>query len=78
MAGPTSTASPAWPSSCLTGAVPFKRDQEIAVAMAHVRDRPPAPTSLRPRCPAAVDVVFAQAMAKDREARYATCSRIRR
>ncbi len=27
--------------------------------MAHVRDRPPAPTSLRPELPAAVDVVFA-------------------
>ncbi len=25
----------------LTGAVPFSRDQEFAVAMAHVRDRPP-------------------------------------
>jgi serine/threonine-protein kinase len=58
----------------LTGAVPFTRDQEFAVAMAHVRDTPPAPTSLRPELPAAVDVVLAQAMAKDREARYATCS----
>ena len=58
----------------LTGSVPFTRDQEFAVAMAHVRDRPPAPTSLRPELPAAVDVVFAQAMAKDREARYSTCS----
>ncbi len=58
----------------LTGSVPFTRDQEFAVAMAHVRDRPPAPTSLRPELPAAVDIVFAQAMAKDREARYSTCS----
>ena len=58
----------------LTGAVPFSRDQEFAVAMAHVRDRPPAPTSLRAELPAAVDVVFAQAMAKDREARYPTCT----
>ncbi len=58
----------------LTGSVPFQREQEFAVAMAHVRDRPPAPTSLRPELPAAVDVVFGQAMAKDREARYPTCS----
>jgi serine/threonine protein kinase len=58
----------------LIGRVPFIRDQEFAVAMAHVRDTPPSPTSLRPELPSAVDVVFAQAMAKDREARYATCS----
>ncbi len=58
----------------LTGSVPFTRDQEFAVAMAHVRDRPPAPTGLRPELPTAVDVVFAQAMAKDREARYPTCT----
>jgi serine/threonine protein kinase len=58
----------------LTGAVPFRRDQEFAVAMAHVRDRPPTPTSLRPDLPGAVDAVFAQAMAKDREARYPSCS----
>jgi serine/threonine protein kinase len=57
----------------LTGTVPFKRDQEFAVAMAHVRDRPPAATNLRSDLPAAVDVVFAQAMAKDREARYEAC-----
>jgi serine/threonine protein kinase len=59
---------------CLTGQVPFRRDQEFAVAMAHVREQPPAPTGLRPELPAAVDTVFGQAMAKDREARYATCS----
>ena len=35
----------------LTGSVPFTRDQEFAVAMAHVRDRPPAPTSLRAAAP---------------------------
>jgi serine/threonine protein kinase len=58
----------------LTGQVPFQRDQEFAVAMAHVRDRPPTATSLRPELPGAVDAVFAQAMAKDREARYPTCS----
>jgi serine/threonine protein kinase len=58
----------------LTGSVPFKRDQEFAVAMAHVRDTPPAPTSLRPDLPAAVDIVFGQAMAKDRGARYPSCS----
>jgi len=59
---------------CLTGQVPVTRDQEFAVAMAHVRDQPPAPTSQRPELPAAVDLVLAQAMAKDREARYESCS----
>ncbi|HEY8167124.1 MAG TPA: serine/threonine-protein kinase [Candidatus Limnocylindrales bacterium] len=58
----------------LVGRVPFQRDQEFAVAMAHVRDQAPAPTSLKPDLPGPVDVVIGQALAKDREARYATCS----
>jgi hypothetical protein len=58
---------------CLTGQVPFKREKEIAVAMAHLKDAPPSAVALRPELPPAVDTVIAQGMAKDREARYATC-----
>ena len=56
----------------LTGQVPFKRDQEIAVAMAHLKDAVPSARAMRPDLPAAVDDVLAQGMAKDREARYRT------
>ncbi len=49
----------------LTGVVPFKRDQEIAVAMAHLKDPVPSAVALRPDLPATVDTVLAQGMAKE-------------
>jgi hypothetical protein len=58
---------------CLTGQVPFKREKEISVAMAHLKDAPPSAVALRPELPHAVDTVLAQGMAKDRGARYPTC-----
>ena len=57
----------------LTGQQPFRRDQEIAVAMAHLKDPVPSAVALRPTLPAAVDAVLARGMAKDPEARYGTC-----
>jgi len=58
---------------CLTGQVPFKREKEVAVALAHLKDPVPSAVALRPELPAAVDTVLATAMAKDRAARYPTC-----
>jgi serine/threonine-protein kinase len=57
----------------LTGQQPFRRDQEIAVAMAHLKDPVPSAVALRPTLPAAVDTVLARGMAKDPEARYGSC-----
>ena len=57
----------------LTGVVPFKRDQEIAVAMAHLKDPVPSAVGLRPELPAGVDEALSRGMAKDREARYPSC-----
>ena len=59
---------------CLTGRVPFPREKEVAVALAHLKDPVPSAVALRPALPAALDRVLAQAMAKDREARYPTCT----
>src|SRR5262245_36431086 len=50
---------------CLAGAPPYVRESEIAVLQAHLDDPPP---SLAPD----LDPVFARAMAKDRDERYAT------
>ena len=58
---------------CLTGRVPFVRDSDVAVAMAHLHDAPPSAVTLRSELPAGVDAVLARGMAKDREARYPTC-----
>ena len=59
---------------CLTGRVPFERDSDIAVAMAHLRDAPPSAVALRPELPGAVDSVLARGMAKAPADRYDTCA----
>ncbi|HVQ22092.1 MAG TPA: serine/threonine-protein kinase, partial [Candidatus Saccharimonadia bacterium] len=58
----------------LTGSVPFKRDQEIAVAMAHLKDPVPSAVALQSSLPPSVDVVLAKGMAKDPADRYPTCA----
>jgi serine/threonine protein kinase len=57
----------------LTGAVPFERDQGLAVLLAHLSEPPPSASSRRPDLPAAVDQVLARALAKTPEKRYGTC-----
>ncbi len=59
---------------CLTGRVPFVRDKEVAVALAHLKDPVPSAVALQPGLPAPIDVVLAKVMAKDREARYPSCA----
>jgi tRNA A-37 threonylcarbamoyl transferase component Bud32 len=58
---------------CLTGRVPFIRDTDIAIAMAHLRDDPPSAAALRPEIPAEADAVLARGMAKHPDDRYPTC-----
>jgi serine/threonine protein kinase len=59
---------------CLTGRLPFARDDEIGVMWAHLQDEPPTVTALRPDLPAAIDAVVARALAKDPRQRYGTCT----
>jgi serine/threonine protein kinase len=58
---------------CLTGAVPFPREETAALMWAHVHDGPPPVTALRPDLPPQIDNVVAKALAKQPEDRYATC-----
>jgi serine/threonine protein kinase len=58
---------------CLTGDPPFERDDEAAVLWAHLVERPPPVSSLRPDVPPEVDAVVAKAMAKAPEDRHQTC-----
>jgi hypothetical protein len=58
---------------CLTGRVPFARDTDIAIAMAHLRDSPPSAAELRPELPPAVDAVLARGMAKRPDDRFPSC-----
>jgi hypothetical protein len=59
---------------CLTGAAPFHGDSDAEVLAAHLREPPPAVSSLRPGLPAALDAVMAKAMAKDPGGRFPTCT----
>ncbi len=58
---------------CLAGRVPYVRDTDIAIAMAHLRDSPPSAVELRPGLPADVDAVLARGMAKRPDDRYPSC-----
>ncbi len=57
----------------LAGGTPFRRETEVAVLWAHMRDDPPPLTELRPDLPPEIDGVVAKAMAKLPDERYATC-----
>ncbi len=57
----------------LTGAPPFRSGEAAAVMYAQVSQPPPPLTSRRPDLPAAVDQVFARALAKAPGDRYASC-----
>src|SRR5687767_14105577 len=57
---------------CLTGQLPFRRDDDAALLWAHLVEAPPPVTGIRPDLPAAVNAVIARAMAKDPSDRYAT------
>ena len=57
---------------CLTGHLPFRRDDDAALLWAHLVEAPPPVTGIRPDLPGAVNDVIARAMAKDPADRYAT------
>jgi serine/threonine-protein kinase len=57
----------------LTGAPPFRSPEAAALMYAQLSQPPPPLTSRRPDLPAAVDQVFARALAKAPGDRYASC-----
>ncbi|MFI9822194.1 serine/threonine-protein kinase [Streptomyces sp. NPDC052013] len=57
----------------LTGHPPFRRDDDMALLWAHQYDDPPPLTAARPDVPPQADAVFAKAMAKSPDDRYASC-----
>src|SRR5262249_37994233 len=61
---------------CLAGERPFDRESELAVVFAHLNEPPPRLTDLRPELPEAFDDVFATALAKSPDDRYATCGEL--
>jgi serine/threonine protein kinase len=57
----------------LTGTVPFRRDDTMAVLFAHCNDAVPPLTALRPGLPAGVNRVVARGLAKSPADRYRSC-----
>ena len=53
---------------CLTGSSPFSNRSDVALLYAHLEEEPPAASGL--------EKVMAKALAKDPEARYATCGEL--
>ncbi|MGH3856005.1 MAG: protein kinase domain-containing protein, partial [Pseudonocardiaceae bacterium] len=58
---------------CLTGVVPFPRDDTAALMWAHLQDEASPVTTRRPDLPPQLDYVLAKAIAKQPENRYDTC-----
>ena len=54
----------------LTGQVPFSSDNHITTAMMQVHEAPPAPRSLNPTIPQAMEAVILKALAKDPAKRF--------
>jgi CHASE2 domain-containing sensor protein/predicted Ser/Thr protein kinase len=61
---------------CLTGQVPFPRDNDAAKLWAHVNAPVPAASRLRPGLPDAIDEVIARGMAKDPAARFQSAAEL--
>ncbi|HET7236633.1 MAG TPA: serine/threonine-protein kinase, partial [Actinomycetota bacterium] len=59
---------------CLTGMVPFPREEETAALFAHLQDPPPKVTGHRPDLPTEIDAVIERAMAKQKEQRFESCA----
>ena len=58
----------------LTNAVPFTGDSPVSVALRHVSDEVPPPSSVNPEVPDALDAIVARATAKDPGARFPTAA----
>ena len=54
----------------VTGKVPFTGETPVEIAMKHLSQVPPAPSSIRPEVPHDLDLVVVRALAKEPAARY--------
>ncbi|MFP5346745.1 MAG: serine/threonine-protein kinase [Actinomycetes bacterium] len=61
---------------CLTGQLPFRREDEAALLWAHLVESPPPVTAVRRDLPHEVNEVVERAMAKDPGDRYPSCQEL--
>jgi Protein kinase domain len=57
---------------CLTGSVPFSRENKAAILWAHLNDEVPRASAENPGLPSTVDAALARGMSKQPEDRFAT------
>ncbi|MBV9232049.1 MAG: serine/threonine protein kinase [Chloroflexi bacterium] len=60
----------------VTGQVPFKADNPLAVGMKHLNEEPPLPRFLRPDLPEPAEAAILKALAKQPSDRFATASKL--
>jgi len=58
---------------CLTGRVPFAKDEDVATLFAHIEDERPSVSALLPELPTALSDAVARSMAKKPEDWFDTC-----
>ena len=58
---------------CLTGSVPFERENEVSAVWAHIHEDPPLLTDTRRDLPGGLNDVVFKAMSKHPDDRYLTC-----
>ena len=61
---------------CLTGEPPFRREEEVATVMAHLHEKAPPVTALRPDCPPGQARVVAKMLEKDPDDRFQNCDEL--
>ena len=59
---------------CLSGVRPFLGESELAVVFAHLNERAPLLSQVRPDLSSGLDDVFTTALAKTRDKRFPTCA----
>ena len=60
----------------VTGTLPFEGETPVAVALKHIQDIPPVPSSIKHGIPHALDDIILTAMEKSRRDRYSTVSEL--
>jgi serine/threonine protein kinase len=58
----------------ITGQFPFHADTAVAIALQHVTKPPPAPTTINPELPAAIDGVLLKGLAKAQADRFSSAA----
>ncbi len=61
---------------CLAGSPPFRKEEDVAVVMAHINDPAPAVTDLRADCPPRLAAVVARSLAKSPDDRFQNCGEL--